>query len=593
MRGFAYRQTPVNRAEKGAAVADVYEFLRYVQVVVFVGLAIAALRQWLTHRTRPSAWLAGTFGVLGAVVLVSRFLPAQSADPEVVFERKVLIAVLALFPYFLYRFATSFVKPVKWIFISAAVVTAFLVVWPFFMERIPERGEPRPASFQLFVVVLLVQWTALSLRSAYLLWRGAERQPATARRRMRTLSIGAVALAVTLLVAGAAPSQDEVTGVRIVTQLLAIFSAPLFLLGFAPPGLVRAAWRRPEEVALHHAEQELMQVTDVPGVANVVLPHAARLVGGYSATLRDNDDNVIARYEPPGATEGRKPVVSNAPVDDLVVKLERGTLAVRPSPFSPFFGREETEILETLAILTDLALARADLIEQLERSNRELEQFAYVASHDLQEPLRTIASYAELVAQRNREKLDDKAKRHIDYIVDGSTRMQALIDDLLRFSRIGTRAHVLEPVDAGEAVREATESLKVVIDEAGASVETGDLPMVNADRLQLTQLFQNLLTNAIKYRGDEPPRIRIEASVEDLFAEFSVRDNGLGIEPKHAERIFTIFQRLHTRQEYPGTGIGLAICKKIVERHGGRIWVESDGEAGSTFYFTLPVRSQS
>ena len=573
-------------------IAELYEFLRNVQVVVFMGLGIAAVRQWTIHRSISSAWLAATFGVLGAIVVVARFLPETSHDPTVDFERKVVIAILVLFPYFLYRFAISFVRPIRWFYLVATVLTVIVAVWPFFLDHIPVRGEPRTSEFQVYVVVLLIHWTALSLRAAYLLWRGAAGQPATSRRRMRTLSLGAIGLALALLVSGSAPSTRDIGVAQIATQLMAMASAALFLLGFAPPGFVRAAWRRPEELALRDAERHLMQVRDARGIAEGVLPYAARLVGGKTATLRDDQGAVIGTYEVPAGDGGPTPRAPARGVNELVVQLERGTLTVEPSSFSPFFGQEEADILETLAILSDLALGRARLLEQLQRSNRELEQFAYVASHDLQEPLRTIASYAELIAQRNRDKLDDKANRHIDYIVDGCTRMQTLIDDLLRFSRVGTRGEELVPVHASEPLARALETLQGRIDEAGAVVEAGALPTVMGDHLQLTQLFQNLLSNALKYRRDEPPRVMVAARIEGGDAIFSVADNGLGIEEKYAERIFTIFQRLHTRQEYPGTGIGLAICQKIVERHGGRIWVESDGATGSTFFFALPVASK-
>jgi PAS domain S-box-containing protein len=226
-------------------------------------------------------------------------------------------------------------------------------------------------------------------------------------------------------------------------------------------------------------------------------------------------------------------------------------------------------------------------IRELERSNKELELFAYVASHDLQEPLRMISSYTQLLAQRYEGQLDEKAKKYIAYAVDGSVRMQRLINDLLTYSRISTRGKSLQPTDAHAVLGEAMGNLQAVIEESGALVTNDDLPTVRADTSQLLQIFQNLIANALKFRGDTPPRIHVSAQDQGSEWLFSVRDNGIGIDREYADRLFVIFQRLHTRQEYPGTGIGLAVCKRIVERHGGRIWFESETGKGSTFFFTI------
>jgi signal transduction histidine kinase len=227
--------------------------------------------------------------------------------------------------------------------------------------------------------------------------------------------------------------------------------------------------------------------------------------------------------------------------------------------------------------------------EDLARSNRELEQFAYVASHDLQEPLRMIASYTQLLAERYRGKLDEKADRYIHYAVDGATRMQALIDDLLTFSRVGRQGLALQNADSNEAIETACKNLENAIRETGARVEHDRLPVIVADGRLLVQLFQNLISNSIKFRGTEVPHIRISAEKQKREWIFTVTDNGIGIAPEHAQSIFGIFKRLHTHDEYPGSGIGLSICKKIVEQHGGKIWVESAPGQGATFKFILPT----
>ena len=225
----------------------------------------------------------------------------------------------------------------------------------------------------------------------------------------------------------------------------------------------------------------------------------------------------------------------------------------------------------------------------LERSNKELEQFAYVASHDLQEPLRMVASYTQLLAERYEGKLDEKADKYIGYAVDGARRMQGLINDLLAFSRVGTRGKAFKVVDCGVLVREVIRSLGKVIEEAEAEVTVGELPRVPADRTQLGQVFQNLISNAVKFRSDDVPRVEISARRAGPDWEFCVADNGIGIDPHFQERVFIIFQRLHERGKYPGTGIGLTIVKKIVERHGGKVRVESAAGRGTRFLFTIPL----
>lgn len=227
--------------------------------------------------------------------------------------------------------------------------------------------------------------------------------------------------------------------------------------------------------------------------------------------------------------------------------------------------------------------------EKLARSNEELERFAYVASHDLQEPLRMVASFTQLLAKRYSGRLDETADRYIHYAVDGAKRMQQLIADLLAYSRVNSKELDPRQTDCEAVVLEAMRNLEVAIKESGASVDWDPLPALWVDQGQLTQVFQNLLANAIKFRRkEECPRIHVSAVDSGAEWTISVRDNGIGIDARHAERVFQMFQRLHTRAEYPGTGIGLAVCKKVIERHGGKLWVESGSGAGSTFRFTIP-----
>ena len=246
--------------------------------------------------------------------------------------------------------------------------------------------------------------------------------------------------------------------------------------------------------------------------------------------------------------------------------------------------------------LTERKLADAALAErtrELEISNRDLLQFASVASHDLQEPLRKVASFCQLLARRYQGQLDEEAEEYIGFVVDGATRMQALINDLLALARLGRSSGKRTDVDCGKVMQQVRRELAPVIEQADAVlVVADDLPVVCAYRGMIAQLLVNLVANAIKFRRDEPPRVEVWATRDAAEWRFAVADNGIGIEAQYASRVFDVFERLHARSEYPGTGIGLALCRKIVELHRGRIWLESQPGAGTTFYFTLPTGGQ-
>lgn len=320
------------------------------------------------------------------------------------------------------------------------------------------------------------------------------------------------------------------------------------------------------------------------------------LAGVWADCLREgrpiihNDYPSLANRR--GLPEGHAPVTR-----ELTVPIYRGGKAVaivgvgnKPTPYTD----ADVESVQLIAEYTTEIAARMsaeghlrETLAELRRSNEELEQFAYVASHDLQEPLRMVASFTQLIAERYRGRLDDKADTYIRFAVDGARRMQGLINDLLSLSRVGTRGEGPAPAPSGEVLAVVLEGLRQVIGETGATLQVDSLPTVLCDRVQLGQVFQNLIENAIKFRGERPPEIRVSAAPRGDDWVFSVEDNGVGIDASHFERVFVIFQRLHSREQHPGNGIGLALVRKIVERHGGRVWVESTPGAGSQFHFTL------
>lgn len=253
-------------------------------------------------------------------------------------------------------------------------------------------------------------------------------------------------------------------------------------------------------------------------------------------------------------------------------------------------------ILVAIEDVTDATLARREreaLVEALERSNRELERFAYVASHDLQEPLRMISSYTELLQRRYGDQLDEKADKYIEYAADGARRMQTMIAGLLEYSRISQLDEDVEVVDLDEVMATVRRDLSIALEDAGGTLDVQPLPAVRGDRDRLAQVFRNLVSNAIKFRGDAPPRIRVTCERADGRWRIAVRDNGIGIDPEYFEQIFVVFKRLNPRRMYGGAGIGLALCRKIVEHHGGAMSVESEPGRGSTFYVILPILEET
>ncbi len=308
----------------------------------------------------------------------------------------------------------------------------------------------------------------------------------------------------------------------------------------------------------------------------------------------ETEADLLAKF--PGAREGLEHGLRSTIVVPLIARDEVvGVLTMR-TPETNAFTQHHLVLAQQVGMQIAGAIANAwayaalkEAEAALVRSNAELEQFAYVASHDLQEPLRVVGSYVQLLARRYAGQLDGRADRYVNRSLAGVERMRTLINDLLAYSRVGTRGLELVPTRTEAVVAEVLEGLAVTIRETAAEITWDPLPMVQADTTQVGQLFQNLLSNALKYRSEQAPRVHIGVERQDQRWQFAVRDNGIGIDPAYAKRIFLVFQRLHTRDEYPGTGIGLALCQKIVERHGGQLTVESQVGQGATFSFTLPA----
>jgi two-component system, chemotaxis family, sensor kinase Cph1 len=308
-------------------------------------------------------------------------------------------------------------------------------------------------------------------------------------------------------------------------------------------------------------------------------PFREYLEGDAARTLSE----LVSRAEPGGPPRTAELRLRRRSGDGVAVRVAARRLEGRDGPVVAL-------LLEDLSERDELVRAVAERAAELSRSNRDLEQFAYVASHDLQEPLRMVGSYTQLIQARYEDRLDEDGKEYLRFAHDGVVRMRELIDDLLKFARLGHRAEPFAPVALDAVLAQALTNLDGAIRSRHAEVTHTPLPEVHGDRVQLVQLFQNLIANAIKFHPGPVPHVRVSAVAMSGGWTFTVRDDGIGIPPEAQEKVFLMFQRLHTREEYPGTGIGLPICRRVVERHGGRIWIESSGRPGegTAFHFTLP-----
>jgi len=323
----------------------------------------------------------------------------------------------------------------------------------------------------------------------------------------------------------------------------------------------------------------------------------ARILGVADAAELHGKDLDEFLMTPEARTRWQEAVNEGQPVRNLESKILRadgeiGWVRLNVWPFHESAGGT-VGYEGTLTDITDFKRAQFELREReeiLKRSRTELEHIPYVVSHDLQEPLQLVTRYAALLKQRLAGAENEETGRFLSHLLESAERMQERIDDVLRYSRVGTQVQPFKPVDLGKVIEEVRENLKLAIEEADAKVVYHALPVITADRNQMVLLFENLIANAIKFAGDAPPVVQVLAMEQDEAWVISVKDNGIGINPRHHHRIFLMFQRLHTASEYPGTGIGLAICKRIVDNHGGRIWVDSAPGEGATFHVSIPMR---
>ncbi len=615
------------------------EILSFNTKLLFILLTITATLEYIRRRSpqrRDFALLASALGYPLAITLLRTFYPLKSSFLD-------LSGAFALFaqPYFLFRLLQYF-RPsrgrVSILILGGFILSCVLLVTQLVANR---------------ALTITLIFTYCSVAEAYSTWGFYQRMrdaAGTLRRRLRIIMISSAVFTLAFVI-NAAKAQIPSLGITPIAQAAAAISAILFYLAFIPPRWLRRAWQMEElrdymsQARIAPASDTFMadrflqlslgakQATNAQASGVLKFDEAAQKWSVVASTDQSLFSDLVQRSQTLIDHAWQQRRASHTFVRDIFDATERGQLqklGMQAWLLTPIqsqariwgllvvalkdrslFIEDDLNVLHLLAQECALLLDNHRLIDELQnyseqlehkveertvalqRSNEELRHYAYVASHDLQEPLRMVISYLELIEKRFPDKLDTDGREFIAFAVEGALRMKSLINDLLMYSRLETRSHTFKWIDIQEMLDKTKQLLKVAIEETEARITHDELPQIVADEELILQVFQNLISNAIKYRSTRQPEIHIGATCKDRLWIFSVRDNGIGIEQKFLERIFIMFQRLHTRERYPGTGIGLAICKKAVELHDGRIWAESEYGQGTTFYFTIPLRKES
>ena len=572
------------------------DVLRYAQTALYVALGVVAVGGWVRHRGGARAWLALTFGTLALVTILGRILPDDSAPRSPGdYAYRSLLVLIALFPYCLFRFAASFRSRPRWLEAAALAMTVALCFTVFLFDHLPTGDEDATwgRTFGLWIRAFLLHWVLLSSFVAFDLWRSGRGQPTVSRRRMRLLSFGSMGLALALVVAGIAGGGGSSPTTQLAVQVLALASAPLFLVGFAPPRFVLASWRRPELVELRAAEEVLMRAMTPGEVGDRLLPHVTRIIGGRASVLVDADGDVLGVDGIP--FEGAGALLDPDSDNVISIPLRAGRLVVQATPYTPYFAGSETELLDTLATFTDLALSRAELSErerqaavELQQANEAMREFVAIASHDLRTPVTVIKGFAaalesdpERIGPEQRQQYLGTIRRHADHL-------GVIIDDLLTTSRLD--AGVIEPNPSDVSLDPFLRRLAADLHpdgEVGIHVAPRNLA-ARVDPEHLQRMITNYLVNASRYGA---PPVTVRAGRVGETVEIMVCDEGPGLPPDFIDRAFDKFARVDKRhsRESQGTGLGLAIVRGLARAAGGDAWVRPNTGRGACFGLRLPV----
>jgi len=578
--------------------------------VAFVAITALTIRDWLATRARSQMYLALAIGCLAAVSLLGQLgkvfgtgFTAVSANVTIVI---FLASGLALL---LFRDSVIPLRPrTRRLVVGAVALTALFLIA---LQLVYGRNAPKLLQLAALAAFIVV-WSGCVGEPSIRLWLSARGRTAVQRARMRALSLGYLGIIAILLAAVLTASLAKEPAVQIGFALASIAIVPLLYAGFAAPVWLRRTWRQGEESKFQQATHDIVIFsTDQAVLARRALEWAVRLTGTDSgfftlATtilamqgMTHDEAERIKSLVGSGTKHHTVPLGGRPPRTAIVVGLpaSEASLVLVGGPFTPIFGSDEQEWIQQYASLVATGLERVRLVEQvtartreLESANRELEAFSYTISHDLRAPLRAVNGFASILLEDYATAIPEEARGYLQRVKDNGEHMGHLVDDLLAFSRLGRQAVRTQTVRTREAVDRALAQLASETEGRQVEIVIGQLPDCNVDPLLLEQLFINLLSNAIKYsRKRENARIEVGTQLgpDAEGPVFFVRDNGAGFDMQYADKLFGVFQRLHRSQDYEGTGVGLAIVHRIVERHGGRIWAEAKVDQGATFYFTL------
>lgn len=579
-------------------LADV---LQGVQIAAFVALAAVCFRQWRSRRDEPAFWALLTFGLLAAVAASGPVTNAVAGDDPPEWLDKLVIALILLFPYFLFRFGASFGWPSRRVELAALALTAAVVVWTAVLPTIPGEGEARPRSFAIFIVAILVQWSALSLWVALRLWRAGRQQPTVVRYRMRILAAAAIGLSLVLVLAGV-ESESPPAWVEVVNSLLVLGVVVLFFAGFAPPRSLRKSWREPEEEILRRSVDDLLTAESPEAVLRSVLPQMAAMVGADAVALKDETGAVVGSH---GVTPGLEAELDVEPSQSVglfagrratVIELPAtsGTVIVWTGPYAPFFGSAEFELLRSLGTFAQLALERSGVHAQerearlaLQQADEMKTQFVALASHELRAPAGVIHGIAQTLFLRADELQGEQLDALRRTLYEQTERMRRLVDQLLDLSRLEADAVRIDPQPFW--VRNRIEEIVLMVGserEHDMQIEVPpDLEAV-ADPDAFDRIVSNLIVNAFRYGA---PPVRVRAEQRDRHFRVTVEDQGRGVPAEFVPRLFERFSRSEAaREEKGGAGLGLAIAKSFAHAHGGDLLYYDADPHGARFELVLP-----
>jgi signal transduction histidine kinase len=581
---------------------DSIRLLQDIELGLFVLLGLVASVRWYKRRGGVRAWVAVTFVTLATIAVLGRFLPQdpnQQQAPHWI--EQIVVLLIVLFPYLLYRFMLTFGKPTKPINVIAHILVALAATSTLLIHHYPKPGEHRTFAYNAYVLIVVAEWLFLLGVVSIKLWIGGNNQGIIARRRMRTLSLGAAGITTALVLTALNRQGAENQALAATAYLFAIFSAPLFLMGFAPPPFIVSMWRRPERFRFRQAEGGLIEAVTPKDVAEVLLPLVAQYIGGSGSLLADHDGRLTGFYgfskerakELAGqiaSSNSSSPIVGESRAT-ITIPLHDGWLVVEASVFAPYFGKEEMSLLLSLATFTDMALMRARTTErervlssQLQLRNEALRDFVAMASHDLRAPINVIKGFATTTKQEWRATSDQDKKDALEIIERQAQQLDRLVDDLLTVSKLDANVLLANPssVNAHDVAVQSLDQLGIMDFEININVPNNLYVYADCDHLR--RILHNYLKNATNH--GMPPFEVAAIDVGDSIV-FRVTDCGNGISKALEPRLFERFARGENNLT-TGSGLGLAIVKGLAETAGGQAWYEPNAPRGSRFLVRIP-----